>query len=93
MSEFEDYWRSSAADSWTCIPGRICGGSKMMKEAALLVADLRAALKDIMGYVDVDDFSAHDVTACRKSMDAAERLLTSRQLGAERIELSDSACP
>jgi hypothetical protein len=43
-SESSDYWRSPAADSWTCIHGRICGGSGFMKDAALELEHLRDLL-------------------------------------------------
>ena len=31
---------------WTCIPGRVCGGAKMMQDAAVEIERLAAVLKD-----------------------------------------------
>lgn len=40
-------WNSPEADRWTCIPGRICGGGKMMKDAYFELQRLRSALQEI----------------------------------------------
>jgi hypothetical protein len=35
--------------SWSCIPGRICGGSQFMREAADEIERLRGLLREVMG--------------------------------------------
>ena len=43
-------------DGWTCIPGRVCGGSGFMRDAETEISRLRACLQraydDVPGWVD-----------------------------------------
>ncbi|MGH2510918.1 MAG: hypothetical protein ACRDFB_10570 [Rhabdochlamydiaceae bacterium] len=79
MSNWEHYHHATCNYPHAPIgyPGCIClvVNRHEQERQEALIGRLRAVLANVMGYVDIEDFSAHSVEACRESMKLAEKLL------------------
>lgn len=80
-NEVADYWRSDASKSWTCIPGRLCGGAQFMRDARAEIEALQRGFDS--AHAEVERLTA-ELERERRGWSASQQI---SELLAERDEL------